>query len=341
MAYSDQAAVDAAFADLDSLLEARTAPVGCELCGSRNLARSANDGTGIHYCNVCCDCGAVQTQSFGVVDEHYFPLRKISSNYKRIHHWHERISQLMLDESRIPDDKFLQIAERICDGSHAVINKDVIRGVLRSLNMQLFIEKWLQIIQRITLIEPPKPGGQLLMRLDEMFQELQVPFANFKADKRKNFLNYNYVFCRLFQQLECPQFSMFFPLIKSRQKLRALDQMWEQMMVYLKWPVTPLQSVPSFAVKLEQPAHLLQRIKLQVASAAPAATHTMPVKTGFRKSDLNLLRELDRRTAQARRHSALPVRAPQKFALKARHLPYASAAELRPLRQWRPQRRPV
>ena len=53
----------------------------------------------------------------------------------------------------------MQIAERLLDGTHPIINKeslkDVIRGVLRSLNMQLYIEKWLQIIQRCT---PPSPA---------------------------------------------------------------------------------------------------------------------------------------------------------------------------------------
>ena len=45
--------------------------------------------------------------------------------------------------------------------------------------------------------------------LDKAFTDLQQPFAHFKAQGRKNFLNYNYVFCRLFQRLGCTQFCMF------------------------------------------------------------------------------------------------------------------------------------
>jgi len=341
MAYTDQAAVDAAFAQLDSLLEPRVHQPGCVNCGSRLLDRCANTGANISYYDVCRECGAVQTESFGVGDAHYFTQRKVSSNYKRIHHWHERISQLMLGESRIPDDKFLQIAEVLCDGKHPVINKDVIRGVLRSLNMQLYIEKWLQIIQRVTLIEPPKPGGQLLNKLDDMFQELQVPFANFKAQGRKNFLNYNYVFCRLFQHLKCSQFSMFFPLIKSRQKLRALDQMWEQMVGYLDWDVTPLQIVSPFGVKFDQPQLQLQRIRQQADAATQVAMHKEPAKTGFRKSDQFLLHALDRQTSQARRRSTPPAQGLRTPVSKARSLPFASAGALRPLRRLRPPRRPV
>jgi len=306
MAYDDQAAVDAAFADLDDLLDdGATESRGCPGCGCTVFDRCSNPGTGIQYYECCRDCGAVQTHSFGVVDT-TLARRLPSSNYKRIHHFHERISQLLMCESRIPDEQFLQIAERLCDGSHAVINKDVIRGVLRSLNMQLYIEKWLQIIQRVTLIEPPKPGGRLLQTLDDMFQELQTPFANVKSTRRKNFLNYNYVLCRLFQKLGCPQFCMFFPLIKSRQKLKVLDEMWAAMVTSVGWDVKPLQHVAPFAVRLEQPAALLRQITDRVSAEKLAVLTKGPSKTGFRKSDQRLLRELDRQTQLKRPRSSQP-----------------------------------
>ena len=226
--FDDQAAVDAAFADLDHLLERSEPPRGntCVNCGSSDLERCSNVGQTVVFCMVCNMCGAEQP---GGVEEQVSFVYINSSNYKRIHHWRERISQLLLCESAIPTDHFLQIAERLCDGSYTIINKDVIRTVLRSLKMQLYIEKWLQIIQRITGIEPPKPGASLVGKLDDMFQELQAPFRANKLGQRKNFLNYNYVFCRLFQKIGCPQFSMFFPLIKSRAKLRHLDEMWDPM----------------------------------------------------------------------------------------------------------------
>ena len=138
MPYTSQADVDAAFADLDALLEKRQTGddgrVACPGCGGTHFERCANPGMGVQFYSCCVDCGAVQATNFGCSDAELRPRRPFS-NYKRIHHWHERISQLMLCESRIPDEAMLQIAERLCDGSHAFINKDVIRGVLRSLNM--------------------------------------------------------------------------------------------------------------------------------------------------------------------------------------------------------------
>tara|TARA_B100000965_G_scaffold76982_1_gene61115 strand:+ start:1662 stop:2657 length:996 start_codon:yes stop_codon:yes gene_type:complete len=308
MGYATQAEVDEAFAVLDEYLAEREAePVrGCLGCGSTVFHRGANPGANCGYYDVCADCGAVAQAGYGRSDSWASGPTRPVSNYKRIHHWHERISQLLLQESDIPPEHFIQIAQRLLDGSHAVINKDVIRGVLRSLNMQQYIEKWLKIIQRCTGIEPPKPGAQLLQMLDDAFIELQQPFKHFKVGARKNFLNYNYVFCRLFQRLGCTQFCMFFPLIKSRQKLKVLDEMWAAMVTSVGWDVKPLQHVAPFAVRLEQPAALLRQITDRVSAEKLAVLTKGPSKTGFRKSDQRLLRELDRQTQLKRPRSSQP-----------------------------------
>ena len=74
---------------------------------------------------------------------------------------------MLIMESRIPPEHMLAIGERLLDGSHAIISKDTIRSVLRSLNLQVYIEKWLQIIERCTGIIPPCPGPVILERLDQ------------------------------------------------------------------------------------------------------------------------------------------------------------------------------
>ena len=334
MAFWTQDDVDAAFVDLDELLAAREAPIlrdVCRNCGSSEYMRGTNPGHIHAYYDVCSNCGGVFDVGFGDGDAVRYPLRHSTSNYKRIHHWHERISQLLLQESAIPYDDFLRIAESLLDGSHAIINKDVIRGVLRSLNMQLYIEKWLQIIQRITGIEPPKPGAKLLEMLDASFTELQQPFNHFKAEGRKNFLNYNYVFCRLFQRLGCAQFSMFFPLIKSRQKLKVLDEMWEAMVKNVGWEVTGLQQIAPFAVKLEQPELLLQTIVQRGDVPTRAAMHTDSSQTVSRKSDQRLLRELDRQKWLGRRHSIPPELELQTLGSSVKRPRSASAVRLQRL----------
>jgi hypothetical protein len=67
----------------------------CKACGCADLLLCYSDG-----CYVCPDCGEVSMQP--IFERAYQFCRKFS-NYKRIHHFHERISQFMLAESTIPE----------------------------------------------------------------------------------------------------------------------------------------------------------------------------------------------------------------------------------------------
>lgn len=259
----------------------------CVGCGSSNYYYDTPAG-GEPGARVCADCGVVQNGRI-IFDYMYgrtVPSR--SSNYKRIHHWHERISQLLLMESAIPPKHMLQIGQKLATESYTVLSKDSIRAVLRSLGLQVYIEKWLQIIERLTGVMPPCPGPMVLEQLDSLFLELQRPFSAHKAENRRNFLNYNYVFCRLFQKMNCTKFCMFFPLIRSKMKMRALDEMWNAMATSIDWEVTPLQSVVAFSVKLPPPELLLQHLQLRVALEAPVVPRPMLPKRESRMLGLRL-----------------------------------------------------
>jgi len=273
------------FADMDVLLgrdrPTRDANDGrCVNCGSNRFSYETS-GSSCPGELVCDDCAIVQPVSNFYETMYGSNLPTRCSNYKRIHHWHERVSQLLLMESEIPHEQMLEIGRRLLSGQYAVINKDTIRAVLRSLKMQPYIEKYLQVIYRVAGVAPPVPGPQLCQQLDQLFLELQQPFNLAKQDKRKNFLNYNYVFCRLFQKLNCTQFCMFFPLIKSKQKLRALDETWEKMCKVLNWEFTALESVPPFSVHLEQPALLLSQLAHRCVVIAPVAPPADPWRKGY------------------------------------------------------------
>ena len=155
---------------------------------------------------------------------------------------------MLIMESRIPPEHMLAIGERLLDGSHAIISKDTIRGVLRSLNLQVYIEKWLQIIERCTGIVPPCPGPVILERLYQQFIELEKPFLLYTQNPIPVATSLTtisqlrvYVFCHLLQRMGCTKFCMFFPLIRSKHKLRALDDTWFKMTEVLGWTSVPLE----------------------------------------------------------------------------------------------------
>ena len=237
----------------------------CLACHGRNFVYNG-PGSGEPGARVCLDCGAVDASCNYYETRYGRAISTRSSNYKRIHHWHERISQLLLLESAISDDHMDQIHTAFMESEFKVYNKDTIRAILRSLDMQLYIEKWLQIMYRLTGVAPPVPGPVLLDQLDELFLVIQNAFDICSSKNRKNFLNYNYVLCRLLQKMKCYDYCMFFPLMKSKQKLAALDTIWKDMMNFMNWPYAPLAATQPFSVHI--PAHGSLSCPRQHASAA-------------------------------------------------------------------------
>ena len=316
----DAEAIELAFRDYDDLLRAErpTAPTntadGCVACGEHTLCH-ATSGTPWPGSLVCETCGAVQARTvlYEYMYGRHVPTR--FSNYKRIHHWHERVSQLLLLESEIPVEKLQIICKSICASKIDVLSKCNIRQVLRSLGMQQYIEKWLQIIQRLTGIAPPVPGPTLLMRLDECFLDLQRPFNTYKHDTRKNFLNYNFVFTRLLQHLNCKQLCMFFPLIKSRQKLNSLDVLYKEMASNIGWATPPLVHVTPFAVTWP-PEDLSQMQKLLATDIRliPVVPRAVPQKTG--SQTWGRRRVLTTKIPQLQPHSKPPPKQFHKLALR-------------------------
>jgi hypothetical protein len=55
--------------------------------------------------------------------------------------------------------------------------------------MQRYIERWLQIEQRLADAAPTRPGPQMLIRVNAVFQELQAPFEATKPESRRKFLH--------------------------------------------------------------------------------------------------------------------------------------------------------
>ena len=213
----------------------------CPKCKSVDLVLCYADG-----CHVCTNCGEVVTQQ--VFAAAWSFVQKFS-NYKRIHHFHERISQFSLNESIIPEDDMQRIVAQIKENHTQTINKTNIRKVLRHLGMQNYIEKWLQIMWRVTTLQPPILTCRVSMQLDLLFIQMQLPFLSVRPKVRKNFLNYNYVFNRLFQKLGLSELGMFFPLIKSKSKLAALDNMWYDICDMLGWQKEPLITFKPFSIK--------------------------------------------------------------------------------------------
>jgi len=194
---------------------------------------------------VCMNCGhsdqvIVDMEKINFKDPFY---ENKSTGYKRMNHFSELMNQFQAKESTdIPQKIFnniiLEIKKQKITNPND-LNKKRMRLILKKLELNQYFEHIPFIINRLTGLPPPTITRETEEKLKLMFKEIQEPFKKFRSKKRKNFLNYNYVFHKFFELLDMDQFLPHFPLLKSASKLREQDELWERICAYLKWEYIP------------------------------------------------------------------------------------------------------
>lgn len=211
----------------------------CPDCNIEKILQS-NDG---HM--VCMSCGhsdqiIVDMEKINFKDPYY---ENKSTGYKRMNHFSELMNQFQAKEStdispKIFNTIILEIKrQRIIDPTK--LTKKRMRFILKKLELNQYFEHIPFIINRLTGLPPPTITRELEEKLKSMFKEIQEPFKHFRSKKRKNFLNYNYVFHKFFELLEMDHFLQHFPLLKSPSKLREQDELWERICKCLRWEFIP------------------------------------------------------------------------------------------------------
>ncbi len=194
---------------------------------------------------ICSDCGFQEP----LLIEQNKPLLKQNTkdtshfSYKRINHFREWCNQVQGKESTdIPNEVFEKILneikkEKIADTRKITYNK--MREILKRLRINKYYEHINYIINRINGIPTPQFSADLEEKLCSMFRDIQAPFLKHCPKDRKNFLSYSYVLYKFFQILELKEYLKFFPLLKSREKLYAQDQIWKKICEELNYQVIP------------------------------------------------------------------------------------------------------
>ena len=164
-------------------------------------------------------------------------------SYKRINHFREWCNQVQGKESTdIPNEIFEKILneikkEKIIDTKTITYNK--MREILKRLRINKYYEHINYIINRINGIPTPQFSPELEDKLCNMFRDIQAPFLKHCPKDRKNFLSYSYVLYKFFQILGLNEYLKFFPLLKSREKLYAQDQIWKKICEDLNYIIIP------------------------------------------------------------------------------------------------------
>jgi hypothetical protein len=195
---------------------------------------------------ICQDCGICREhQGFELSykDEQEHPDRNINYSYKRSNHFQEWLNQLQAEETTtIPPEVISQLRiEFRKEKIKAVdsITHSKVRSFLKKLRLNKYYEHVPYITNILSGIPPMKMSPTLQERLKNMFNEIQAPFDKYCPPDRKNFLSYSYVLYKFCELLSEDQYLVYFPLLKSRDKLASQDSIWRNICMALRWEFIP------------------------------------------------------------------------------------------------------
>lgn len=210
-------------------------------CGSSNVYvdnRSSN--------NVCQDCGLCVYflgEELTYKEEQETSEKIVNNSYKRDNHLNEWILQFQGREmTNIPNEVIEQLRsefkkQKIKDVTE--INQAKVKILLRKLRLSKYYEHSTYITNILNGLNPPTMSANLEDRLRHMFREIQEPFAKHCPANRSNFLSYSYVLYKFCELLGEDDYLPYFPLLKSKEKLRQQDVIWKGVCSELLWEYIP------------------------------------------------------------------------------------------------------
>ena len=209
-----------------------------EHCLQCNVAREEISSEGIL---VCPKCGS-EEYALVVSDFPSFrdpPKERNNYAYKKVNHLTEILNQFQAKESTIiPEDVMneviLEIRKRRINNIADLTEEDI-RQILKKLNRSKYYEHRAHILSRLNGNPPPTITPEVEEKIRAMFQDIQAPFLLYCPNDRTNFLSYSYILYKFFELLELDEYKIYFPLLKSRDRLIAHDQIWKKICDYLQW----------------------------------------------------------------------------------------------------------
>jgi uncharacterized Zn finger protein (UPF0148 family) len=209
-----------------------------EHCVQCNVAREEISSEGILVCPMC----GSEEYALVVSDFPSFrdpPKERNNYAYKKINHLNEILNQFQAKESTIiPEEVMnevvLEIRKRRINNIADLTEEDI-RQILKKLNRSKYYEHRAHILSRLNGNPPPTITPEIEEKIRAMFQDIQAPFLLYCPNDRTNFLSYSYILYKFFELLDLDEYKVFFPLLKSRDRLIAHDQIWKKICDYLQW----------------------------------------------------------------------------------------------------------
>ncbi len=219
-----------------------TAEFECEMCTSLD---TFEDSESQRVCRACGHTSFLLGEELNYEQEQEVKFEKntVVYTYKRANHFNELLLQFQGQENTVIPKEIIELLkeefkkQRISNMSN--ISHQKVRNLLKKLNLTKYYEHVPYIANILSCEKPPNMPQALEDRLRHMFDKIQVPFDRHCPPDRKNFLSYSYVLYKFCELLGDDQYLPYFPLLKSIDKLRKQDIIWQKICHDLRWEFIP------------------------------------------------------------------------------------------------------
>ena len=212
----------------------------CKNCKNEEFEVDSKEGT-----RICLNCGLSEnyiyndTENLNFTDLCNIECTSQSFCYQRQNHFKEWLIQLQGKEVTIIPDSVIDLIsleikkERITNINE--IDSTKIKRFLKKLKLTKYYEHIPNIINCITNKPPLIINNEFQEILLDLFNKIQIPFENNRPKTRKNFLSYSYTLYKFCQLLNKNEYLIYFPLLKSREKLFEQEKIWKNICEELNW----------------------------------------------------------------------------------------------------------
>jgi hypothetical protein len=191
-------------------------------------------------CYICQRCGETET----TIIESEIPSHKDIINekqkypYKKSNHLKEKLNQFQSKENAHIEQYVYDVIEKDLKKRRIIpknITPPLIRIILKKYRLTEYYEHLQQIYCKVSGTTPISLPREIEEKIINMFQNMQESFSYHCPNTRSNFLNYSYVLNKLFHILELEQHAKYFSLLKSKDKLKEQDNIWEKICSDMNW----------------------------------------------------------------------------------------------------------
>lgn len=208
------------------------------VCGAKCVFDSRESVLVCEVCGISKPHTYSSTRNLSYTEE--INMNAVSSySYKRLNHLSEWLSTLQAKQNTDIPEAVIEAVKNEFKKQRTLTRGEIkpgkVRAFLKKLGLSKYYEHTALITNMLNGVPPPQLPAELEAKIKTLFLQIQAPFQKHCPPSRKNFLSYSFCLNKLVTLLGYEEYVIYFPLLKSTEKLWACEKIWKAICQELGW----------------------------------------------------------------------------------------------------------